>query len=140
MVRAVREQLGCGLQVTVVDVGKQTGIDAVDPRTGIPKRIQRGHVSPLRKHCAVTRGHISDECGHLHGEVELRCDLRVTLLQLKEMLLELVVAKQRIVVVSRIVDNPTSKLGRRGANREAHYEHKDENLSFHFSPPNASEV
>jgi hypothetical protein len=26
------------------------------------------------------------------------------------------------------------------ANREAHYEHKDKNLSFHFSPPNASEV
>src|SRR5712692_9634538 len=140
MIRAVGEQLGCGLQVTGVDVGNQTGIDAVNPRTSIPKRIQRGHVSPLRKHCAVTSGHVSDECGHLHGEVELRCDLRVTLLQLKKVLLELAVAKQRIVVVSRVVDNPTSKLGRRGANREAHYEHKDKNLSFHFSPPNASEV
>src|SRR5579859_70 len=140
MIRAVGEQLGCGLQVTGVDVGKQTGIDAVDPRTSIPKGIQRGHVSPLGKHCAVTCGHVSDERGHLHGEVELRCDLRVTLLQLKEVLLELVVAKQRVMVVSRVVDNPTSKLGRCGANRQAHYERKNENLSFHFSPPNASEV
>src|SRR6266481_9889546 len=140
MIRAVREELGCGLQVTGVDVGKQTGIDAVDPRTSIPERIQRGHVSPLRKHCAVTGEHVSDECGHLHGEVELRCDLRVTLLQLKEVLLELVVAKQRVMVVGRVVDDPTSKLSRRGANREAHYKHKDENLSFHFSPPKASEV
>src|SRR6202162_1981283 len=140
MIRAVGEQLSCGLHVTGVDVRKQTGIDAVNPRTSIPKRIQRGHVSPLRKHCAVTSGHVSDECGHLHGEIELRCDLRVTLLQLKKVLLKLVVAKQRIVVVSWVVDNPTSELGRRGANREAHDEHKDKHLSLHFFPPNASEV
>ena len=55
--------------------------------------------------------------GHLHGEVELRCNLRVTLLKLKEVLLELVVAKQRVVVVGWVVDNSTSKLGRRGGNR-----------------------
>ena len=72
---------------------------------GIPKRIQRVHISPLGKHCAVTRGHVSDECGHLHGEVELRYDLRVALLQLNEVLLELVVAKQRVVIVRWIVDN-----------------------------------
>src|SRR6266849_551304 len=140
MIRAVREQLGCGLQVTGVDVGNQTGIDAVNPRTSIPKRIQRGHVSPLRKHCAVTSGHVSDECGHLHGQVELRCDFRVTLLQLKKVLLELVVAKQRVVVVGWVVDNSISKLSGCGANREAHHEQKDENLSLHFYPPDASEV
>src|SRR2546426_8494808 len=32
-----------------------------------------------------------------------------SLLQLKEVLLELVVAKQRVVVVSRVVDNPTTR-------------------------------
>src|SRR5258707_8025041 len=140
MIRAVGEQLGCGLQITGVDVGKQARVDAANPRSGVSERVQRSHVAPLRKHRAIASGHVPDERGHLQGKVELRCDLRVTLLKLKEVLLELIVAKQRIVVVSRIVDNPTSKLGRRGANREAHYEHKDENLSFHFSPPNASEV
>src|SRR5258708_27771080 len=140
MIRAVREQLGCGLQVTAVDVGKQPGVDAANPGARIPERVQRGHISPLGKYCAVTRRHVSDESGHLHGEIELRCDLRVTLLQLKEVLLELVVAKQRVVVVRWVVDNPTSKLGRRRANRKAHYQHKDKNLSFHFSPRIASEV
>src|ERR1700676_5593005 len=133
MIRAVREQLGCGLHVTGVDVGKQTGVDAANPRPRVPERVQRGHISPLGKHCAVTSRHVSDEGGHLHGEVELRRDLRVTLLQLKEVLLKLVVAKQRVMVVSRVVDNPTSELGRRRANREAHYEYKDKNLFFHFS-------
>src|SRR5258707_14236757 len=140
MIRAGREELGCGLLVTGGDVRKHDGVDSANSRPRIPKRIQWRLIPALGKHRAVTSGHVSDERGHLHGEVELRCNLRVTLLKLKEVLLELVVAKQRIVVVSRVVDNPTSKLGRRGANREAHYEHKDKNLSFHFSPPNASEV
>ena len=134
------KQLGCGLLVTGVDGGKQAGVDAANPGAGISEGVQRSHISPLGKHRAVASGHVPDECGHLHGEVELRCDFRVTLLQLKKVLLELVVAKQRVVVVGWVVDNSISKLSGRGANREAHHEQKDENLSLHFSPPDASEV
>ena len=93
MVRGVWEKLGCGLQVTGVDVRKQAGVDAANLRAGVSEGVQRSHIAPLRKHRAVPRGHVSDERGHLHGEVELGRDLGVALLKLKKVLLKLVVAK-----------------------------------------------
>src|SRR5882724_11279414 len=140
MIRGVWEKLGCGLQVTGVDVRKQAGVDAANPRAGVSEGVQRSHIAPLRKHRAVPSGHVSDERGHLHRKAELRCDLRVTLLKLKQVLLQLIVAKQCVVIVRWVVDNPATKLGRGGANREAHHEHKNENLSFHLFSPWASEV
>src|SRR5579859_1333411 len=110
MVRAVREQLGCGLLVAGVDVGQYAGVDAVNPRDGVPEGVERGYVSPLREQSTVTSRHVSDEGGHLHGEIELVGDLVVTFLQLQEMLLELLIAEQSVLVVGGVVHDPAPEL------------------------------
>src|ERR1700688_3106273 len=131
MIRAVREQLGCGLLVTGVDRGQQAGVDAANPKAGISERVERSHISPLRKHRAVARGHVSDECCHLPGKVELVGDLGVALLQLIEVLLKLLVAKQRVLVVGRVVDDPAPQLRRGGTYSQSQYEKANQNLSLH---------
>ena len=71
-IRVVLRQRVGGLQVAGVDVGKHAGVDAVNPRDRVPEGVERGHISPLRKHRAVTGRHVLDELRHLQGEVELR--------------------------------------------------------------------
>src|SRR5256885_5006045 len=118
MVCGVWEKLGCGLEITGVDLWKQAGVDAANPRAGVSEGVQRSHIAPLRKRRAVPSGHVSDERGHLRSEVELGGDLRVALLKLKEVLLELVVAKQCVVIVRWVVDNPATKQIGRASCRE----------------------
>ena len=65
MIRGVWEKLGCGLQVTGVDVRKQAGVDAANPRAGVSEGVQRSHIAPLRKERAVTGWHVFDELCHL---------------------------------------------------------------------------
>ena len=118
VVRAVREQLGCGLLVAGVDVGKQAGVDAADPGAGVTEGVQRGDIAPLRKQSAVAGRHVLDELRHLHGEVELVGDLGVAFLQLQKMLLKLLVAEDRILVVGGVVDDPASELRGSGTDTE----------------------
>src|SRR5208337_2763593 len=118
MVRAVREQLSCGLLVAGVDVGQYAGVDAVNPRDGVPEGVERGYVSPLRKQSTVPSRHVSDEGGHLHGEIELVSDLVVALLQLQKVLLQLLVAKHRVLVVGGVVHDPAPELRGGGADTQ----------------------
>src|SRR5882672_1647337 len=122
MVRAVREELGGRLLVAAIG---SPGIDAGHPSTGVAERIQSSAISPLREHGAVTRGHVLNVFGHLHGQVVLRYELRVAVLQLNQLLLKLEVALERVRIVRGIVDE-TPELGRRGANREAHYDQNND--------------
>ena len=69
-------------------------------------------------------------CGHLQGEVELVGDLGVALLQLNEVLLELVVAEQRVVVVGRVVDDPASELRGSGADAQSQLRANNQNFLF----------
>ena len=96
-----------------------------------PKVFSEGHIAPLRKQRAVTGGHVADEGGHLRGEIELVGDLGVTFLQLNEVLLELVVAEQRVLIVGGVVDDPASELRGGGANAQGQDERKEQNFSFH---------
>jgi len=64
----------------------------------------------LGKRSPVARGHVADVLGHLQGEVELRGHLGNVLLQLCEMLLELLVAKDRVLIVGWVVHDAASEL------------------------------
>src|ERR1700733_4495560 len=95
------------------------------------KGVRRGNVSPLRKKRPIAGGHVADERGHLHGEVQLAGDLGVGLLQLNEVLFELVVAKNGVRVVSRVIDDAAPELGRSGAHRQPRNKQAYRNFSSH---------
>ncbi len=99
--------------------------------TVFPKRVERGDFSPLRKQRPVAGRHVLDELRHLQGEVELAGDFGVALLQLNKVLLELVVAKQRVLVVGWVVDDSAAELRGRGTDAQSHDEQANQNLSFH---------
>src|SRR5882724_11881712 len=134
MTRAVRKQLGGGPLVASVDVGEQAGVNAADPRAGISKGVQRSDISPLRKQSAVARRHVLNEPRHLCGQLELGSDFGVALLQLREMLLQLVVPKQGVVVVGRVIHDPASQLCGSSTNSQGNNEQSNQNLFLHRTP------
>ena len=130
-IRTVLGERSCGLQVAGVDVGKHAGIDAVDPRDCVPEAVERSDLSPLREQRPVTGGHVLDELGHLQGEVELPGNFRVALLEFHQVLLELVVAKQSVMVVGWVKNDAIPELRGCGANSQSQHEQANQNLSFH---------
>src|SRR5262249_38555685 len=78
-------------------------------------------------------GHVLDVLGHPHGEVVLSNKLRVAGPELKQMLLELVVAEKCIRVVRGVVDNSDAELRRGRANAQSDDDQQNQNLSFHRS-------
>src|SRR5439155_2161870 len=92
--------------------------------------VRRNDVPPLRELGAVAGGHVLKVLGHPKGQIVLIQNLRVGLPQLSELLHELVVAKDCVRVVRRIIDDP-SELGGRCASTENDDEHDCEELLFH---------
>jgi hypothetical protein len=58
-------------------------------------------------------------------------DLGVALLQLNQVLLELVVAEQRVVIVRRVVDDSATELSGGSDNAQSQLEDANQNLFFH---------
>ena len=72
----------------------------------------------------VARRHVLDVSGHGDGQVVLVDDLRVSSLELEQVLLELVVTQQGVLVVGGIVNDSTKELR---ATSPGNSEHKQEN-------------
>ena len=85
---------------------------------GVAVGVWRDDISPLRELRPVAGGHVLKVLGHPNGQVVLLHDLRVGLPELGELLDELVVTKDGIRVVGRVVDDP-SELGGGSANAQA---------------------
>ena len=102
--------------------------------TVFPKVLSEVTFLHCGKQRAITGGHVLDELRHLQGEVELGCKLRVTLLQFNKVLLKLVVAKQRVVEIGRVVDDSASELRRSGTHSQCQHEQANQNLSFSLEP------
>src|SRR6267154_310127 len=106
----VGEERNDGLLVGGTDGLWSATVDGGDPSRGVSIGIAGGEGTPLGECGPVSRGHVADVLGHLQGEVELRGHLGNVLLQLCEMLLELLVAKDRVVIVGWVVHDAASEL------------------------------
>jgi hypothetical protein len=99
--------------------------------TVFPNELSEVTFPPLRKQRLVARRHVLDELRHLERKIELSGDFRVALLQFKKVLLELVVAQERVVVIGGIVDDSASELRGRGSDSESQDENANQDFSFH---------
>ena len=119
----------CGGAEIAVD-GVEVGIDAAEPARRIAVGVGGGDVPPVRELRAITRRHVVQVARHLERQVVGGGDLGVRLLQLREMLLQLVVAEQSVVIVRRVVDDSAAELGRSGADRRERSQARRPGSSF----------
>src|SRR5258708_1677566 len=106
----VGEERNDGLLVGGTDGLWSATVDSGNPSRRITVDIAGGEGTPLGKGGPVPRGHVADVLGHLQGEVEVRGHLGNVLLQLREMLLELLVTKDRVLIVGWVVHDAASEL------------------------------